>query len=124
MKLTIETTERKFFRQFLEILSSIPPLNKLRPRELELLSLLMYYNNIYKNLEPSIRQRVINNKNTKKEIREIIGMNDDVFNTNLSILRKNRLIDKSGELISTLQIYPTDTFKVEFQFNREKDGGR
>lgn len=122
MKLTIETTERRFFRQFLEIISSIPPLNKLRPRELDLLSILMYYNSLYKNLDPSIRQRVINNKATKKEIREVADMNEDVFNTNMSILRKNNLIGKSGELIPALQIYPTDTYKMEFHFNIEKDG--
>ena len=53
MKLTIETNEKKFFRQLLEILSSIPPLNKLRPKELDLLAIIMYYNNIYKDLDPS-----------------------------------------------------------------------
>ena len=51
MKLTIETNEKKFFRQLLEILSSIPPLNKLRPKELDLLAIIMYYNNIYKDLD-------------------------------------------------------------------------
>lgn len=121
MKLTIETNEKKFFRQLLEILSSIPPLNKLRPKELDLLAIIMYYNNIYKDLDPSLRQRVLNSKATKKEIREIAGMNENVFNTNIFILRKNNLVSKSGELIGALQIFPKDSFKIEFQFNIEKD---
>jgi len=121
MKLTIETNEKKFFRQLLEILSSIPPLNKLRPKELDLLAIIMYYNNIYKDLDPSLRQRVLNSKATKKEIREIAGMNENVFNTNIFILRKNNLVSKSGELIGALQIFPKDSFKIEFQFNIEKN---
>lgn len=121
MKLTIETNEKKFFRQLLEILSSIPPLNKLRPKELDLLAIIMYYNNIYKDLDPLLRQRVLNSKATKKEIREIAGMNENVFNTNIFILRKNNLVSKSGELIGALQIFPKDSFKIEFQFNIEKD---
>lgn len=121
MRLTIETNEKKFFRQLLEILSSIPPLNKLRPKELDLLAIIMYYNNIYKDLDPLLRQRVLNSKATKKEIREIAGMNENVFNTNIFILRKNNLVSKSGELIGALQIFPKDSFKIEFQFNIEKD---
>ena len=121
MKLTVETTERKFFRQLLEILSSIPPLNKLRPKELDLLAILMYYNNVYKDLDPLLRQRLLNSKVTKKEIRDTTGMNENVFNTNLFILRKNNLISKSGELINALQVFPKDSFKIEFQFNIEKD---
>ncbi len=122
MKLTVETTERKFFRQLLEILSSIPPLNKLRPKELDLLAILMYYNNVYKDLDPLLRQRLLNSKVTKKEIRDTTGMNENVFNTNLFILRKNNLISKSGELINALQVFPKDSFKIEFQFNIEKNG--
>ena len=122
MKLTIETNEKKFFRQLLEILSSIPPLNKLRPKELDLLAILMYYNNVYRDLDPLLRQRLLNSKVTKKEIRDTTGMNENVFNTNLFILRKNNLISKSGELISALQVFPKDSFKIEFQFNIEKNG--
>ena len=51
MRLTIATDERKFFRQFLEILSSIPPLNKLRNRELDILAAMMYYNYLYKDFQ-------------------------------------------------------------------------
>ena len=122
MKLTVETNERKFFRQLLEILYSIPPLNKLRPKELDLLAILMYYNNVYKDLDPLLRQRLLNSKVTKKEIRDTTGMNENVFNTNLFILRKNNLISKSGELINALQVFPKDSFKIEFQFNIEKNG--
>lgn len=121
MKLNITTDERKFFRQVLELLSSIPPLEKLRGRELDLLAGLMYYNYLYRNLGDDIRWRVINNKSTKKELRDMLEMGEDVFNNNMSIIRKTGLIDKAGKLSNALQIIPSETFKMEFNFNIVKN---
>lgn len=121
MKLNITTDERKFFRQVLELLSSIPPLEQLRGRELDLLSGLMYYNYLYRNLGEDIRWRVINNKATRKELRDMLGMSEDVFNNNMSIIRKTGLLDKSGKISSALQIIPNDVFKMEFNFNIVKN---
>lgn len=121
MKLTIATDDRKFFRQILEVLNSFPPLDKLRNKELDVLSSIMYYNYLYKDLDEEVRWKVINNKLTRKEIREYIGMKEDVFNNNLSVIRKTGLIDSTGRLSTMLQIYPGSTYKIEFNFNIEKD---
>lgn len=121
MKLAIATDDRKFFRQILEVLHSFPPLDKLRNKELDVLSSIMYYNYLYKDLEEDVRWRVINNKITRKEIREYIGMKEDVFNNNLSVIRKTGLIDNTGRLATMLQIFPGDTYKIEFNFNIEKN---
>lgn len=121
MKLTIATDEKRFFRQALEILSGFPPLDTLRNRELDLLAAVMYYNYIYRNLDEDIRWRVINNKTTKKELRELIDMNEDVYNNNMSIIKKTGVIDKSGRLATMLQIIPGEVYKIEFTFNIERD---
>jgi len=121
MRLTIATDERKFFRQFLEILSSIPPLNKLRNRELDILAAMMYYNYLYKDLDDDIRGRVLNSKATKKDVREMLGMSQDVYNNNMSIIRRTGMIEKSGRLANALQVFPGTTYKIEFNFNIEKD---
>ena len=121
MKLTITTDDRKFFRQILEVLSSFPPLDKLRNKELDLLAGVMYYNYLYRNLDDEIRWRVINNRSTKKELREFLDMGEDVYNNNMSIIRKTGLIDGAGRLATMLQIIPGDKYKIEFNFNIEKD---
>lgn len=121
MKLAIATDDRKFFRQVLEVLRSFPPLDTLRKKELDLLSGIMYYNYLYKNLDDTIRWRVINNRSTKKELRDYLGMNEDVFNNNMSIIRKTGLIDPAGRLANMLQIIPDKLYKIEFNFNIEKD---
>lgn len=121
MKLTIATDDRKFFRQVLEVLRSFPPLDTLRKKELDVLAGIMYYNYLYKNLDDTIRWRVINNRSTKKELRDYLGMNEDVFNNNMSIIRKTGLIDTAGKLAHMLQIIPDKLYKIEFNFNIEKD---
>jgi hypothetical protein len=121
MKLPIVTNERKFFRQVLELLRGIPPLDKLRNKELDLLAGIMFYNYLYRNLGEDIRWRVINNKTTKKELREYLGMGEDVYNNNISIIRKTGLVDSAGRLSKALQIIPESTFKIEFEFKIEKN---
>ena len=121
MRLVIATDEKKFFRQFLEILRSIPPLTQLRNRELDILAAMMYYNYLYKDLDDDIRGRVLNSKATKKDVREMLGMSQDVYNNNMSIIRRTGLIEKSGRLADALQVFPGVNYKMEFHFNIEKD---
>lgn len=121
MKLTIPTGERRFFRQFLEIIRSIPPLNKLRNRELDILAALMYYNYLYRDLDDDTRAMVVGSKATRKDVKEMLKMNSNVYNNNLSFIRKTGLVDRAGRLADVLQIFPDGSYKLEFNFNIEKD---
>ena len=51
MRLDINTTQKKVYRQIVEIIRSIPPLDTLRNRELDVLAILMYYNYKYKEIK-------------------------------------------------------------------------
>jgi hypothetical protein len=119
MRLNVNTDAKKFFRQLLELLSGIPPLDGLRKRELDLLSIYMYYNYKYRGLEEKVRWRILNSASTKKEMQEEIDMNADVFNNNLSLVRKTKVLGKDGSLVSFLQIYPDEIFNIEFVFKIE-----
>lgn len=122
MKLNINTTQRRVYRQVLEIIRSIPPLDTLRNRELDVLSVYMYFNARYKNLEPDIRWRIINDAATKKEMQEELGMSEDVLNNNISLVRKTGLIDKkTGRLHNSLQLIINDNFEIIFNFNVGED---
>lgn len=121
MKLNLNTNSKLFYRQLLELLRAIPPLDKLRSRELDVVAAFMYFNNRYKNIEDSIKWRIINDTSTRKEMQEMIGMSEDIFNNNLSIVRKAGLINKEGVLKDFLRIYPGLTYKVEFNFKLEDD---
>ena len=121
MRIPINTTYKMFFRQLIELLRGMPPLDKLRNRELDLLSIIMYYNYLYKNLPEDVKWKIINNTQTRKEMQGVLGMKEDIFNNNLSIIRKTKLIDGDGKLVSFLQVYPDERFKIEFNFNIEPD---
>jgi len=122
MTLTVNTDIKSFYRQLLELLRGIPPLSTLRNRELDLLAVFMYYNWKHRGLDEDIRWRILNDVSTRREMQKEIGMGTDVFNNNISIIRKAGIIDKEGVLIENLRIYPTSNFKLEFNFKVENNG--
>ena len=122
MRLSINTTHIKVYRQIVEIIRSIPPLNKLRNRELDVLSIIMYYNYKYRNIEKSIRWRVINDQSTRREMQDCINMTEAAFVNNISILRKIGVILKDGTIPSFLQLIVDNKYEVKFIFNIEEDG--
>lgn len=116
MQLAINTTKKKVFRQIVEVLRSIPPLNSLRNRELDVLAILMYYNYKYKNVAEDIRWRIIHDTSTRREMQIDINMTEDIFNNNISLVRKAGLLDKSGKLPSFFMIDLGDRYEVKFNF--------
>lgn len=113
MNIKIPTTHRQYFRQALEIMKSIPPLNSLRNKELDVLGQLLYFNHVYGDLEPAIRGKVIFDYDTKIDMMEYIGMDEASFNNNLTSLRKNKIL-KGRSIISTFGLNTTSpdiTFK-------------
>jgi hypothetical protein len=121
MKLNIKTTKKKAYRQIVEIIRSIPPLDVLRNRELDVLAILMYYNYKYKDVSEDIRWRVINDTSTKKEMQREINMTEDIFNNNISLVRKAGLINKEGRIPKSLQIMIDDRYYVNFNFEIHED---
>ena len=122
MKLDVNTTQKKVFRQVVEIIRSIPPLDRLRNRELDVLAILMYYNYKYKDLEENIRWRIINDTSTRKEMQDEINMSNDVFINNISLVRKAGLLSKDGKLLSFLMFDVKDRYDVTFKFKIKPDG--
>jgi hypothetical protein len=121
MRLDVNTTHKKVFRQIVEVIRSIPPLDLLRNRELDVLAILMYYNFKYKNVEENIRWRVINDTSTKREMQKEIDMSEDIFNNNISLVRKAGLIDKEGKIPKSLMIDVGDRYEVKFNFKIQED---
>lgn len=123
MRLNIDTNINKFYRQLLELLSGFPPLDQLRNRELDLLAVYMYYNYKYMNIEESLRWRIINDTSTRRKMQEDLGMNEDIFNNNISLIRKSGVISRDGSLSKFLQVYPGDRFDLSITFKIDKDNG-
>jgi DNA-binding MarR family transcriptional regulator len=120
-KIPIKTNNRKFYRQFLELIKSLPPINKLRPKEMDVLAEIMYENGKLKNIEDDYRYTLIFSTKNRREMRNLIGISEDSYNNNLSILRKHGLITKDNKLnkfLSTVMFQ--DNFSLEFLFKEVK----
>lgn len=116
-KIPIKTNKDKFFRQFLELIRSIPPISTLRPKELDVLAEIMYQNDKYGDLDKTVRHKMVFDTATRREMMLKVGISADSFNNNLSILRKRKLLTKDNKLIPFLDTvrYNKD-YKLEFNF--------
>jgi hypothetical protein len=116
-KIPIKTTKERFYREFLQLFRSLPPFNKLRSREVDVLSQIMYQNNKYSNIQMKTRPLVVFSTEVRKEMRESIGISEEIFNNNLSGLRKHKLITEDNKLIPFLEsILFDDNFTLQFEF--------
>ena len=117
MKIPVPTTNRKFFRQSLEILKIIPPLNTLRARELDVLSEFLYWNYHYKHLPKDDRWKIIFDYETKLQMREYISIDEQQFNNCMTSLRKKNVMKKRA-IENTYGINPeTPSITFEFKLN-------
>jgi len=116
-KIPIKTNKNKFYRQFLELFRSLPPFNELRSREIDVLSEIMVQNNKYSNIQSSTRSLVIFSTEVRKEMRDNIGVSEEIFNNNLSGLRKRKLLTSGNRLIPFLEsILFEKEFILQFEF--------
>lgn len=111
MEIKLNTTKDKKFRTILAIMSIIPPWNKLRSRELDVLAALYRLNNEYANLPLEQREMMIFHKDNRKKVSAIIGISPDSFYNITMDLRKKGLLgkDKFGDKVLT------DTNEIVFK---------
>jgi hypothetical protein len=116
-KITIKTTPEKFYRQFLELFRSLPPFNELRSREVDVLSQIMYQNNKHSYIPIKTRSLVVFSTDVRKEMRSSLDISEDIFNNNLSGLRKRKLITEDNKLAPFLEsILFNKEFALQFNF--------
>ena len=109
----LKTTEKVFFRQYVEILD---PLIKLRPKELDVLAELLYYNNKLKSIDSKNRWKLIFDYDNKKEIADSLKISVASLGNNLSYLRKRGII-VDNKVVDNLLVYPGKDFKLTFKFS-------
>ncbi len=113
MKIKRNVDKSTFYREVLELLRSFPPLNKLRPKEVDLLCEIMRQNDYYRNLDKQIRKTIIFSTDNRKDLCDKLGCSSDALNNNLSILRKHKLLSAKNDLLSILDIDADKGFNFE-----------
>lgn len=122
MKKTIPLTlssEYQLFRAYVELLQ---PLLKIRDREADVYSQLLYFNFQKQSIvNLTDRFELIFSAKSKKQICENLGINDNILQNTLSILRKKKLI-VNNSIPTKFHLYPIDmnlelTFKLTIKVN-------
>jgi DNA-binding MarR family transcriptional regulator len=108
----LKTEKKVFFRQYVEILD---PLVKLRPKEMDVLAELLYYNNELKDIKSANRWKLIFDYDNKKEIASSLKISVASLGNNLTYLRKRGII-VDNKVVDNLLVYPGKTFKLTFKF--------
>jgi len=117
MNIPVTTNKRLYFRQALELLKPIPPINLLANRELDVLAEFLYYNNEYKDIAEDLRAKIIFDYDTKLAMREYLDMGEAPFNNILTLLRKKGILTKRG-IVNNYGLNP-DNPDIIFKFKIE-----
>jgi len=117
----IHTDKKSIFRFWLEFLK---PYHKLRAKEIEALSLMLYYRyELSREIkDPDMVNMVLFSTQTRNKIREDLGgMGQKVFNNLLTSLRKKSIISKDNNINHVLiPSMSEDGFKLIFHFEVKK----
>lgn len=113
----IKADGKKFYRKFLSVLKSVPPISDLRPKELDVLAELLYQMDKYGDYPYSDMKKIVFSADTRKEMRDNVGISHDSFNNNIYILRKHNIIDDDNNLHKFFRdIRFNDGFELKFIF--------
>lgn len=101
MDIVIPTTKDKIFKQYLYILNPILSIRKLTHLEIEVLSTLLYIDDLYRKLPQVQRNKLLFNKDTKERVRQLLNnLSKFSYNNVLTSLRKKKLVGKKELNIS------------------------
>jgi hypothetical protein len=107
LKIPVKVTDENKFLKMLTILSTLSPFDKLRPREKQVFSELLYWNDKYKELPERQRNKLIFDYDVRRAISEKHDMSIDVVYNIMKDLKQKGFI--TGKSISPSMIIPNLT---------------
>lgn len=121
--ISINTKDSKFYRQYLEVISSIRPISQLTNRERDVLSELLKMNNKLKGISEANKSKIIFDYDSKMEMINNLGdMSYYSFNNALAKLKKVGLVSRDNKLKESILLYPGKEESVTFKFIIENEG--
>ena len=118
----IPVNEKSIFKSYLSLTK---PLNKLGPKEIDVLSLILYYNHIEK---PNFRKdedrwRKVFDYDTKMKIKEELDMKDYSLQNILSSLRRKKVVQNNVVMPYYIPNFDgSNSFRLVFSFELNKNG--
>lgn len=104
MNIPIKTNREKYHRQILELIKSLPPLNKLRPKELDLLAEIMKQYQELEDIPKDKRKLIVFSTESRNKMLETLNVSKGNMNTYLVKIRKLKLLTKDNDITPFLNI--------------------
>ena len=120
MKIPIKSNVRDFYRSLLMLMHSFAPINKLIPKEIEVLAEIMYQNYLNRDIVQNKRNIIVFSTENRAIMRNNLGMAESALNDYLSRIRRKGIITKNNELLPFLSIIPEDNkyeLLIKFSIN-------
>ena len=104
---------------YLEVLSCNSPIKLLSRGEKKLLTVIMYYNNIYKSLGRDDRHTLIFSTSKRKEMMLMCKITEGVFNNYISQFRKHNIM-LDNTINEEYEVFPDDNNEIIFKIPIKK----
>ena len=105
-----------YFMKVINVLSLVGPVDKLRPKERELLAHFLYYNDKYKSLGIDERIKLLNDKGTRIDISEEMNIDSQTFYNLKSQLKIKKLLVDNYLSKSFVSLLHKNNFNINFIF--------
>tara|TARA_R110000796_G_scaffold236214_1_gene355438 strand:+ start:8881 stop:9249 length:369 start_codon:yes stop_codon:yes gene_type:complete len=114
-KFRIPCNKRNFFKRWLLITK---PFHKIRPRQIEVLTEILYHHDMLKDdYKDEIELwKVIFDYSTKLKIRNDLNIEDHIIQNSLSILRKSGIIKNNKVIDRYIPIIKNNKYELKFEF--------
>lgn len=120
MKLQVKVSdELDYFVKLITILSTVRPIKDLRPKERQLLAYLLFYNNKYKQLDVEERAVLVFSKETRLDICEATGMDQQTFYNNKSQLKIKGILNDDYLTKLFINLYYQTDYNIIFNLKTE-----
>lgn len=133
MNIPVTTNRENFFQEFMYLMKPFyetylsrakgQPVKISAPGELRIVAYLMYYNDVFKDIEPEQRWIILNDYETNMKIRSKIGMKTAVYHNAIHSLKEKGVFEikeHEGKKLKILKnffhVYPDREVAVNFLF--------
>jgi len=115
MNVTVNTTEVDCYLDILKLIRTVPPFNKLRDAELQVLSRLIYWYHHYEGTPEDVRNIMTFDYDTRIKIVNDLGITQNAMNTYLYRLRKYGFVKNRTLVIKFPNLKTVDSIDINFK---------
>lgn len=122
MRVKIQTSKDKYYRQLLELLRPFPPFNALNNKDANVLGRIMKEYMGLKGLTHENRCQIVFSTDVRRKIAKDCSMSEAAFNNSVSKLKKLKVIENKIYLNKDIvqRLKPVRKLEILFQWKQEK----